>query len=156
MTEKKQEWELLPSLFIGKMNSYLQVKTFTGPEKEVDLLRGWKPMSCKGQVQQRKARLKNQSILSEDQRKNLAQGKAKSPVEASQASKSKNPPQQVPQKGQENPKEQSEGQAKGKGKGKVQVEQASTTELQNYKERKDSHGQCVQYGKNPDGIKNQG
>ncbi|MBW0561489.1 hypothetical protein O181_101204, partial [Austropuccinia psidii MF-1] len=103
-----------------------------------------------------KARLKNQSILSEDQRKNLAQGKEKSPVEASQASTSKNPPQQVPQKGQENPKEQSEGQEKGKGKGKVQVEQALPTELQNSKERKDSHGQCVQYGKNSDGIKKKG
>ncbi|MBW0546612.1 hypothetical protein O181_086327 [Austropuccinia psidii MF-1] len=52
----------------------------------------------------------------------------------------------------ESPKEQSEGQEKGKGKGKVQVEQALPTELQNSKERKDSHGQCVQYGKNGDGI----
>ncbi|MBW0568644.1 hypothetical protein O181_108359 [Austropuccinia psidii MF-1] len=57
---------------------------------------------------------------------------------------------------QESPKDQSEGKAKGKGKGKAQVEQALPTELQNPKERKDSHGQCVQYGKNSDVIQKQG
>ncbi|MBW0552254.1 hypothetical protein O181_091969 [Austropuccinia psidii MF-1] len=44
--------------------------------------------------------------------------------------------------GQANPKEQPE------GKGKIQVQQALPTKLQNSKEREDSHGQCVQYGKN--------
>ncbi|MBW0587009.1 hypothetical protein O181_126724, partial [Austropuccinia psidii MF-1] len=53
---------------------------------------------------------------------------------------------------QASPKDQSEGQAKGK----AQMEHALPTELQNFKERKDSHGQCVQYGKNSDGIQNQG
>ncbi|MBW0511253.1 hypothetical protein O181_050968 [Austropuccinia psidii MF-1] len=33
MVEKKQEWELLPSLWIGTMKSYLQVKKFMGPDK---------------------------------------------------------------------------------------------------------------------------
>ncbi|MBW0566507.1 hypothetical protein O181_106222 [Austropuccinia psidii MF-1] len=56
-------------------------------------------------------------------------------------------------KAQASPKEQSEGKAKGKGKGKIKVEQALPTELQNYQEREDSHGQCVQYGKSSDGIK---
>ncbi|MBW0591648.1 hypothetical protein O181_131363, partial [Austropuccinia psidii MF-1] len=60
------------------------------------------------------------------------------------------------QKSPSKPKDQSEGQAKGKGKVKAQVEQALPTELQNSKERKDSHGQCVQYGKNSDGIQKQG
>ncbi|MBW0466365.1 hypothetical protein O181_006080 [Austropuccinia psidii MF-1] len=54
--------------------------------------------------------------------------------------------------GQASPKEQSEGKAKGK----IQVEQALPTELQNSKEMKDSHGQCVQYGKNSDGIQKEG
>ncbi|MBW0497683.1 hypothetical protein O181_037398 [Austropuccinia psidii MF-1] len=102
-------------------------------------------MSCKGQVQQIKAWLKNQSILSEDQKKELAQGKENSPVEAPQAPKSS-------KKVQASPKDKSEVQAKGKGKGKVQVEQALPTELQNSKERKDSCGQCVQYGKSSDGV----
>ncbi|MBW0586536.1 hypothetical protein O181_126251 [Austropuccinia psidii MF-1] len=55
---------------------------------------------------------------------------------------------------QENTKHQPEGQAKVKGKGKAQVEQALPTELQDCQEREDSHGQCVQYGKNSDGIQN--
>ncbi|MBW0581723.1 hypothetical protein O181_121438 [Austropuccinia psidii MF-1] len=59
-------------------------------------------------------------------------------------------------KAQANPKDQSEGQTKGKGKGKAQMEQALPSELQNSQEREDSHGQCVQYGKNSDGIQKQG
>ncbi|MBW0565817.1 hypothetical protein O181_105532, partial [Austropuccinia psidii MF-1] len=51
---------------------------------------------------------------------------------------------------------QPERQAKGKGKGKAQVEQALRAELQDSQEREDSHGQCVQYGKNSDGIQKQG
>ncbi|MBW0535655.1 hypothetical protein O181_075370 [Austropuccinia psidii MF-1] len=58
--------------------------------------------------------------------------------------------------GQESPKEQSEGQEKVKGKGKIQVEQTLSTELQNSKERKDSHGQYFQHGKESDGIQKQG
>ncbi|MBW0473140.1 hypothetical protein O181_012855 [Austropuccinia psidii MF-1] len=70
----------------------------------------------------------------------------------------KKPTSTSAKKGKANPKEQSEGQGKGKRKqkGKAQVEQALPTELQNYKEREDSHGQCVQYGKSSDGIQNQG
>ncbi|MBW0517603.1 hypothetical protein O181_057318 [Austropuccinia psidii MF-1] len=36
------------------------------------------------------------------------------------------------------------------------MEQALPSELQNSQAREDSHGQCVQYGKNSDGIQNQG
>ncbi|MBW0585134.1 hypothetical protein O181_124849 [Austropuccinia psidii MF-1] len=131
------------------MSSYLQVKKFIGTKKTEDLLKGWTPMSCKGKVQQIKAWLKNQSMLSEDQKKKLSQGKDNSPVEAPQASTSAT-------KGKVNPKEQSEGQEKCKGKGKAQVEQALPTELRNSQEREDSHEQCVQYGKNSDGIQKQG
>ncbi|MBW0555880.1 hypothetical protein O181_095595 [Austropuccinia psidii MF-1] len=52
--------------------------------------------------------------------------------------------------GQASPKERLE------GKGKIQVEQALPTESQNSKERKDSHGQCIPYGKDSDGIQKQG
>ncbi|MBW0561081.1 hypothetical protein O181_100796 [Austropuccinia psidii MF-1] len=91
------------------MNSSLQVKKLMGPEKTEEPLRGCKPMSCKGQVQQMKFWLKTQSMLSDDKKKKLAQGKENSPVEAPQASTSA-------KKGQENPKKQSEGKVKGKGK----------------------------------------
>ncbi|MBW0570314.1 hypothetical protein O181_110029 [Austropuccinia psidii MF-1] len=53
-------------------------------------------------------------------------------------------------------KDQSEGQEKGKGKGKAQMEQTLPSELQNFQEREDSHGQCVQYGENSYGIQKQG
>ncbi|MBW0524059.1 hypothetical protein O181_063774 [Austropuccinia psidii MF-1] len=89
-----------------------------GPEKTEDLLKGWTPMSCKGQVQQTKAWLKNQSILSEDQKKKLAQGKENSPVEAPQASTSKNLPQKVPKRDKKAPKSNQKGKQKAKGKAK--------------------------------------
>ncbi|MBW0532968.1 hypothetical protein O181_072683 [Austropuccinia psidii MF-1] len=114
-----------------------------GPEKTEELLKGWTPMSFKGQVQQIKAWLKNQRMLSEDQNKKSAQGKEKSQVEAPQASTSA-------KQAQANPKDQPE------GKGKAQVEQALPAELQDSQEREDSHEQCVQYGKNSDEIQRQG
>ncbi|MBW0496822.1 hypothetical protein O181_036537 [Austropuccinia psidii MF-1] len=87
-------------------------------------------------------------MLSQDHKK-LAQGKEKSPVEGSQASTSA-------KKGQEDPKDKPEGQAKGKGKGKAHVEQALPIEFQDTQEKEYSHGKCVQYGKNSDGIQKQG
>ncbi|MBW0507820.1 hypothetical protein O181_047535 [Austropuccinia psidii MF-1] len=116
-----------------------------GPEKTEDLLKGQTPMSCKVQIQQIKAWLKNKRMLSEDQKKKLSQGKENSPVEAPQASTSA-------KKGKANPKEKLEGQEKGK----AQVEQALPTELQKSQEREDRHAQCVQYGKSSDRIKRQG
>ncbi|MBW0590151.1 hypothetical protein O181_129866 [Austropuccinia psidii MF-1] len=118
MAAKQQEWELLPSLWIGTINSYLQVKKFMEPEKTEELLKGWTPMSFKGQVLQIKAWLKNQTMLSEDQKKKLAQGKENSQVEAPQASTSKNPPQKVPNKPKQAPKTNQKGKQKAKGKAK--------------------------------------
>ncbi|MBW0541627.1 hypothetical protein O181_081342 [Austropuccinia psidii MF-1] len=89
-----------------------------GPEKTEDFMRGWKPMYCKGQVQQIKAWLKNQSILSEDQKKKLAQAKENSKVESPQASTSKNLPQQVPNKEEQESKRNQKGKKKAKGKEK--------------------------------------
>ncbi|MBW0540719.1 hypothetical protein O181_080434 [Austropuccinia psidii MF-1] len=83
-----------------------------GPEKTEELLRGWTPMSCKGQVQQIKPWLKNQSMLSEDQKKKVAQGKDNTPVEAPQASTSKILPQQVPNEAKRTPKTNQKGKAK--------------------------------------------
>ncbi|MBW0497377.1 hypothetical protein O181_037092 [Austropuccinia psidii MF-1] len=98
------------------MNSYLQVKKLMGTEKAEELLWGWTPMSCKGQVQHIKAWLKNQSMLSEDQKKKLSQGKEQSQVEAPQASKSKLTPQQVPKKPKKTPKTNQKGKQKAKPK----------------------------------------
>ncbi|MBW0575155.1 hypothetical protein O181_114870 [Austropuccinia psidii MF-1] len=57
-------------------------------------------------------------MLSEDQKKKLAQGKENSPVEAPQASTSKNPPQKVPNKPKQTPKTNQKGKQKSKGKEK--------------------------------------
>ncbi|MBW0479314.1 hypothetical protein O181_019029 [Austropuccinia psidii MF-1] len=86
-----------------------------GPEKKENLLKGWTPMSFKGQVHQIKAWLKNQSMLSEDQKKKLAQEK-NIPVEAPQASTSKNLPQQAPKSGKKTSKRDQKGKQKAKGK----------------------------------------
>ncbi|MBW0509534.1 hypothetical protein O181_049249 [Austropuccinia psidii MF-1] len=87
-----------------------------GAKNTEELLKRWTSMSCKGQVQQLKAWLKNQSMLSDDQKKKLAQGKENSPVEAPQASTSKNGPQQVPNKPKKPPKTNQKGKKKANPK----------------------------------------
>ncbi|MBW0492821.1 hypothetical protein O181_032536 [Austropuccinia psidii MF-1] len=72
-----------------------------------------------------KSLVKNQGILSEEQKKE------NNPVKAPQAFISA---KQV----KESPKEKPEGQEKVKGKGKPQMEQPLPSELQNLKERKTS------------------
>ncbi|MBW0525692.1 hypothetical protein O181_065407 [Austropuccinia psidii MF-1] len=53
------------------MNSYLHIKSFLGPEKTIELLGGWSPLSCKDKVKKIKNWLKNQSLVSIDQKKEL-------------------------------------------------------------------------------------
>ncbi|MBW0533161.1 hypothetical protein O181_072876 [Austropuccinia psidii MF-1] len=98
------------------MNSYLQVKKLMGPEKTEDLLMGWTPMPCKGQVQQIKAWLKTQSMFSEDQKKKLDQGKDNSPVEVPQASTSKNLTQKAKNKDKKAPKSNQKDKKKANSK----------------------------------------
>ncbi|MBW0532502.1 hypothetical protein O181_072217 [Austropuccinia psidii MF-1] len=108
MAATQQEWELLQRLWLRTMNSSLQVKKILGSENKGDLLKCWNLMLVKGQDQQIKAWLKNQSMFSEVQKENLAQKKERLPVEA--------PPDCTsPKYREESPKEQSERQAKGKG-----------------------------------------
>ncbi|MBW0582343.1 hypothetical protein O181_122058 [Austropuccinia psidii MF-1] len=110
---------LFPSLWQGSMNSYLHIKSFLGQEKTIELLGGWRPLSCKDKVKKIKNWLKNQSILSIDQKKELEMTPAletEAPV-ASTSSKqgpevSKDKPK-GPQKKQRGPKNH---QNKGKGK----------------------------------------
>ncbi|MBW0556024.1 hypothetical protein O181_095739 [Austropuccinia psidii MF-1] len=85
-----------------------------GPRKDRGSSEGLAYMSCKGQVQQIEAWFKSQSKLSADQKKKLAQGKENSPVEAPQASTSKNPPLKVPNKGKQSPENNQKGKEKTK------------------------------------------
>ncbi|MBW0469894.1 hypothetical protein O181_009609 [Austropuccinia psidii MF-1] len=145
MEESQKEWELLLRLGIVEMNSYLTVHKLLGPERTKELLKSWTPSSFKGEVQKIKVWLKNKRIISEEHKKEWAQNKDNTPVEASQASKSAKYRQEIP-------KEQSERQEKGK----AQVEQTLPLRLQDSKERNNRHGQCVQYGKNLYGTQLQG
>ncbi|MBW0582777.1 hypothetical protein O181_122492 [Austropuccinia psidii MF-1] len=68
---KEEEWEIFPSLWQGGVNSDLHIKSFLGQEKTIELLGGWSPLSCKDKIKKIKNWLKNQSLLSLDQKKEL-------------------------------------------------------------------------------------
>ncbi|MBW0501078.1 hypothetical protein O181_040793 [Austropuccinia psidii MF-1] len=116
---KEEDWEICPRLWQGSMNSYLHIKSFLGQEKTIELLRGWSPFSCKGKVKIMKDWLKNQSLLSIDQREELEMTPGFE-TEAPVASTSSKPAPEVsndkpkgPQNKQRGPKNH---QSKGKGK----------------------------------------
>ncbi|MBW0565097.1 hypothetical protein O181_104812 [Austropuccinia psidii MF-1] len=109
----------IPKPLAGEMNSYLHIKSFLGQEKNIELLGGLSPLSCKDKVKTIKNWLKNQSLLSIDQKKELEMTpdlEKEGPV-ASTSSKpapevSKDKPKR-PHKKQKGPKNH---QGKGKGK----------------------------------------
>ncbi|MBW0500721.1 hypothetical protein O181_040436 [Austropuccinia psidii MF-1] len=117
---KEEEWEICPSLWQGGKNSYLHIKSFLGQEKAIELLGKWIPLSCKDKVKKIKNWLKNQSLLSKYQRKEMEMIpalKKEGPV----ASTSSKPAPEVsnnklkgPQKKQKGPKSH-----QGNDKGKV-------------------------------------
>ncbi|MBW0520050.1 hypothetical protein O181_059765 [Austropuccinia psidii MF-1] len=65
---QKEEWEIYPSISQGAMNFYLHIKSFPGQEKTIELLGGWIPLSSKDKVKTIKNWLKNQSLLSINQK----------------------------------------------------------------------------------------
>ncbi|MBW0588366.1 hypothetical protein O181_128081 [Austropuccinia psidii MF-1] len=104
----------------GSMNSYLHVKSFLGQEKTIELLGGWRPLYCKDKVKKIRNCLKNQSILSVDQKKEMEMTPALE-TEVPVASTSSKPAPEVSkdkpnghQKKQRGPKNH-----RGKGKGKA-------------------------------------
>ncbi|MBW0527513.1 hypothetical protein O181_067228 [Austropuccinia psidii MF-1] len=68
---EEEEWEICPNLWQGAMNSYLHIKSFLVQEKNIELSGGWRPFSCKEKVKKIKNWLKNQSLSSIDQNKEL-------------------------------------------------------------------------------------
>ncbi|MBW0531463.1 hypothetical protein O181_071178 [Austropuccinia psidii MF-1] len=107
---KEEEWEICPSLWQEAMNSYLHIKSFLLQEKTIELLGGWSPLSCKEKVKKIKNWLKNQSLLSIDQKKELEMTPALE-TEGPVASTSSKPAPEVskdkhkgPQKKQKGPK----------------------------------------------------
>ncbi|MBW0498348.1 hypothetical protein O181_038063 [Austropuccinia psidii MF-1] len=101
------------------MNSYLHINSFLGQEKTIELLGGWIPLSCTEKVKKIKNWLKNQSLLSIDQKKELEMTPALE-KEGPMASTNYKPAPKVskdkpkgPHKKQKGPKNH---QGKGKGK----------------------------------------
>ncbi|MBW0524136.1 hypothetical protein O181_063851 [Austropuccinia psidii MF-1] len=101
------------------MSSYSHTKSFVGQEKAIELLGGWSPLSFKEKVKPIKNWLKNQIILSIDQKKELEMTPALE-KEGPLASTSSKPAPEVsnkkpkgPQKKQRGPKNH---QVKGKSK----------------------------------------
>ncbi|MBW0573080.1 hypothetical protein O181_112795 [Austropuccinia psidii MF-1] len=116
---KEEEWEICPSLWQEAINSYLHIKSFLGQEKTIELLGGWSPLSFRDKVKKMKNWLKNQSLLSIDQKKDLEITTAletEGPVEstsskpAPEVSKDKPKGPQKKQKGAKN----HQGKVKGK------------------------------------------
>ncbi|MBW0558508.1 hypothetical protein O181_098223 [Austropuccinia psidii MF-1] len=61
----------MPKPLKGAMNSYLHIKSFLGQENTIELLGGWSPLYCTDKVKKINNWLKNQSLSSVDQRKEL-------------------------------------------------------------------------------------
>ncbi|MBW0483314.1 hypothetical protein O181_023029 [Austropuccinia psidii MF-1] len=101
------------------MNSYLHIKSFLGQEKIIELLGGLSPLSCKDKVKKIKNWLKNQSLLSIDQKKELEMTPALEKEKPVVSTSSKPAPEiskdkpKGPQKKKKGPKNH---QGKGKGK----------------------------------------
>ncbi|MBW0522777.1 hypothetical protein O181_062492 [Austropuccinia psidii MF-1] len=102
------------------MNSHLHIKGFLGKEKTIELLGGWSPLSFKGKVKKIKNWLKNQSILSIDQEKELERTPALE-KEGPVVSTSSKPAPEVSEDKPKGPQKKQRGlkNHQGKGKGKA-------------------------------------
>ncbi|MBW0585241.1 hypothetical protein O181_124956 [Austropuccinia psidii MF-1] len=117
---KEEEWEICPSLWQGAMNSYLHIKRFLGKEKTIELSGGWSPLSCKDKVEKIKNWLKNQSLLSIDQKKELEMTPAlgtEGPVASTRSKPAPEESKDKPKGPQKKKKGLKNHQGKGKGKG---------------------------------------
>ncbi|MBW0544569.1 hypothetical protein O181_084284 [Austropuccinia psidii MF-1] len=114
------------------MNSYLHIKSFLGQEKTIELSGGWSLFSCKEKFKKIKNWLKNQSLLSVEQNKELEMTPAleEGPV----ASTSSKP---APEASKEKPK------GSGQGKRHRKLAQTLPTRVQDPLIGAFSSGQCL-------------
>ncbi|MBW0575928.1 hypothetical protein O181_115643, partial [Austropuccinia psidii MF-1] len=116
----EEEWEICLSLWQRAMNSYLDIKSFLSQEKTIELLGGWSPLSCKDKVKKIKNRLKNQSLLSIDQKKELEMTPAletEGPVVSTSSKQALEVSKDKPKGPQKKQRSLKNHQGKGKGKG---------------------------------------
>ncbi|MBW0501052.1 hypothetical protein O181_040767 [Austropuccinia psidii MF-1] len=123
--------------------------SFLGEEKTIELLGGWSPLSCKEEVKKIKNWLKNQSILSIDQKKELEMTPALE-TEVSVASTSSRSVQRQAQRTSEEEKRSQESLRQGNRQ--RQLAQTLPTSVQDSQIGAFSRGQCFQYGQNSYGI----
>ncbi|MBW0580477.1 hypothetical protein O181_120192 [Austropuccinia psidii MF-1] len=139
---KEEEWEICPRLWQGAMNSYLHIKSFLGQEKTIELLGGFSTLSCKDKVKKIKNLLKNKSLLSVDQKKELEMTPAleECPVVSTSSRSIKRKAQRTSEE-EERSQEQS-----GKGQRQRKLAQTLPTRVQDLQIGAFSCGQCLQYG----------
>ncbi|MBW0550258.1 hypothetical protein O181_089973 [Austropuccinia psidii MF-1] len=149
---KEEEWEICPSLWQGAMNSYLHIKSFLGQEKTIELLGGWSPLSCKEKVKKINNWLKNQSLLSIDQKKELEMTPAletEAPVASTSSKSVQGQAQKTSEEAERFPEPSKQGQRQS------QLAQTLPTRVQDPQIGAFSHGQCIQHGQDFDGIHSQ-
>ncbi|MBW0486187.1 hypothetical protein O181_025902 [Austropuccinia psidii MF-1] len=135
------------------MNSYLHIKSFLGQEQTIERLGGWSPLSCKDKVKKIKNRLRNQRLLSIDQKKELEIPPALE-TECPVAYTSSRSVQRQAQRTSE--KEESSQEPSRQGQRQRKLEQTLPTMVQEPQIGALSHGQCLQYGQDSYGIHRQG
>ncbi|MBW0506769.1 hypothetical protein O181_046484 [Austropuccinia psidii MF-1] len=129
------------------MNSYLHIKRFLGQKNTIELLGECIPLYCKDKVKKLNNWLKNQSISSIDQKKELEMTPAlekKGPVVSTSSRNVQIQAQRT--------LEEAERSQEPSGQGKAQT---LPTRVQDPQIRTFSSGQCLKYGQNSYGIHHQ-
>ncbi|MBW0492123.1 hypothetical protein O181_031838 [Austropuccinia psidii MF-1] len=134
------------------MNSYLHIKSFLGWEKTIELLGGWSPFSCKDKVKKIKNWLKNQSLLSIDQKKKLEMTPVLEKGGPAASTSSRNVQRQAKRTSEEVERSQ---EPSRKGKMQSQLAQTLPTEVHDPQIGAFRSGQCLQYGQTSYGIHSQ-
>ncbi|MBW0564801.1 hypothetical protein O181_104516 [Austropuccinia psidii MF-1] len=134
------------------MNSDLHIKSFLGQENTIELLGGWSPLSYKDKVKKVKSWLKNQRLLSIDQKKELEMTPALEKEGPLASTSSRNVQRQAQRTSEEENRSQ---EPLRKGKRKSQLAHTLPTRVQDPQIGTISSGQCSQYGQNSYGINSQ-
>ncbi|MBW0590055.1 hypothetical protein O181_129770 [Austropuccinia psidii MF-1] len=132
------------------MNSNLHIKSFLGQEKSIELLGGWSPLSCEDRVKNINNWLKNQSLLSIDQKKELKMTPAleEGPVVSTSS-------RNIQREAQRTSEEERSQETKGQGKRQRKLEQTLPTRVQDPQIGTFSCGKCLKYGQDASGIHSQ-
>ncbi|MBW0492962.1 hypothetical protein O181_032677 [Austropuccinia psidii MF-1] len=135
------------------MNSYLHIKSFLGQEKTIELLGGWSPLSCKDKVKKINNWLKNKSLLSIDQKKELEMTPAFETEGPVAFTSSRNVQRQAQRTSEEAERSQ---EPSGKRKRQSQLAKTLLTRVQDPQIGTFSGGKCFRYGHNSYGTHSQG